>query len=216
VNLVAEYCQRELTDSHDKLIAISGIAKIYNESHHKGAAYLAGLWLPCLFEQLMWVGHGPGTKRSECYRAPSWSWASMDGPIYYSSYSNNSSAQLVSWNIELADENLPYGSVLSGYVEIKARMLPYPTDAQDDWGGIRVKFDDELVGMPSDTRTWLLETFPMKSRLNKGSHLLLAETGQTGEYRRIGCVHSWHVGPSYEARKAKWDRDAEWATVKII
>jgi hypothetical protein len=44
--------------------------------------YLAGLWKKDLLYGLLWDGHLNGTT-APVYRAPSWSWASVDGPIQY-------------------------------------------------------------------------------------------------------------------------------------
>lgn len=66
---------------NDKLIAISGIARRIGMSDN----YLAGLWKDFLPEQLMWranPGHeGRPPSRPSQYRAPSWSWASIDGRV---------------------------------------------------------------------------------------------------------------------------------------
>ena len=62
----------------DKLTAISGLAR------RIGAAedYVAGLWWNILPRELMWmVSEGSLKSRPSEYRAPSWSWASIDGPI---------------------------------------------------------------------------------------------------------------------------------------
>jgi hypothetical protein len=78
-----------MTKASDKLIALSGIAI---ESHRTRLSpddqYLAGLWKSQLPNTLLWVGggqswEGAATTRSRprSYRAPSWSWASIDGPI---------------------------------------------------------------------------------------------------------------------------------------
>ena len=73
------YTQGGLTKTSDKIIALAGIAaeiqSILNDD------YLAGLWRQYLAEQLVWQVVGERTSRSSFYRAPSWSWLSIDGPI---------------------------------------------------------------------------------------------------------------------------------------
>lgn len=71
----------DLTFPRDKLPALSGVAKrIYCQ---KGGQYLAGLWRDERIEaQLCWRADGPKIRPTE-WRAPSWSWASVDGPISY-------------------------------------------------------------------------------------------------------------------------------------
>jgi hypothetical protein len=75
------YTSANLTFARDKLPALSGIARrIHSE---KGGQYLAGLWRDENIEaQLCWRVHEP-TIRPITWRAPSWAWASVDGPISY-------------------------------------------------------------------------------------------------------------------------------------
>lgn len=87
--IVEIYGQCDLTCPGDKLVAISGLA---NEMRRKitalkpevGHRYLAGLWEETLPRSLLWsvpwVESRPSRRASE-YIAPSWSWASLDGPL---------------------------------------------------------------------------------------------------------------------------------------
>ena len=93
-DIVSRYSVTRLTKGEDKLVAISGIAKrlqILLDDE-----YLAGLWrkdLPC---QLLWsvIDYDPAypmpQTRSRPCRAPSWSWASVDGKTnsFYEQYKN--------------------------------------------------------------------------------------------------------------------------------
>jgi hypothetical protein len=83
------YTTCELTYPSDKLIALSGVAKIMAQVLHD--EYCAGLWKSCLVTELCWSrawGTQPGTLPStgaSTYGAPSWSWTSLDCAIAYSS-----------------------------------------------------------------------------------------------------------------------------------
>ena len=88
--LVEEYTQRKLTLGKDKLPALSGLAK-YIATRTEGSTredYIAGMWSPNLKTDLLWESswddpdHLP--QRPAEWRAPTWSWASIDGPIVYS------------------------------------------------------------------------------------------------------------------------------------
>jgi hypothetical protein len=80
-DLIAEYCSGRLTISSDKLIAISGIAREFHVSRKlKSEDYFAGLWAPSLERQLLWMMRSQG-RRPNAYRAPSWSWAAVDGEL---------------------------------------------------------------------------------------------------------------------------------------
>ena len=85
--VVDAYTRSHLTRSTDKVVAIAGIASDFVDIYKD--EYLAGLWRQYLPEQLMWkvslgdIGDGSGSwaKRSPYYRAPSWSWLTIDGPV---------------------------------------------------------------------------------------------------------------------------------------
>jgi hypothetical protein len=88
-NVVGEYSQTSLTNPTDKLIAISGIAKLFADI--TGQTYVAGMWRESLEHALLWKNSGSeGYKvdvtllsQPTTWRAPSWSWASVDGPVAF-------------------------------------------------------------------------------------------------------------------------------------
>ncbi|KAG6355369.1 hypothetical protein INS49_003331 [Diaporthe citri] len=90
--VVEMYSRMNLTISKDKLIALSGIAQLMSTnilgSKEVPARYVAGLWYKYLESQLLWrvepifkrhnqTFHQP-SGRPETFRAPSFSWASVD------------------------------------------------------------------------------------------------------------------------------------------
>ena len=80
--IVELYSAKKLTYTSDKLVALSGIAKLMQQAFDD--QYCAGLWRKNLVTQLFWVGACDEQRlrpRPKPYRAPSWSWASLDGPI---------------------------------------------------------------------------------------------------------------------------------------
>lgn len=70
------YAARRLTVLSDKLPAISALAKVW--AHHLKAPYLAGLWHYQLPWGLSWCRLGRLKPKPKDYRAPSWSWASLN------------------------------------------------------------------------------------------------------------------------------------------
>ncbi|KAI1856994.1 uncharacterized protein JN550_013487 [Neoarthrinium moseri] len=74
---VMQYTKLHLTRSSDKLPALSGCAK--DIGRLTGDEYLAGFWRAKLAEELLWVVNAPVNQpRTVNWRAPSWSWASVD------------------------------------------------------------------------------------------------------------------------------------------
>jgi hypothetical protein len=81
--VVRLYTGAELTVSHDKLIAISGLASEMRLCGHASGRYVAGMWESQLPISLLWMRADMDDQPSSChrpeqYRAPSWSWASLD------------------------------------------------------------------------------------------------------------------------------------------
>jgi len=80
-SLIQLYSSCGLTKEEDKLIAISGIA---NAIHRIiGGFHFAGLWSHCLTRGLLWIRQSEQLTFPARRRAPSWSWASVDGPVQY-------------------------------------------------------------------------------------------------------------------------------------
>lgn len=84
--IVEEFTSRAITKAEDRLPALAGLAKQYSEN--TGYKYLAGLWLEELPLTLLWSVNSPAGSsyaRDKLYGdgAPSWSWASLTGPVYF-------------------------------------------------------------------------------------------------------------------------------------
>lgn len=84
--LVQYYGSRDLTVPNDKLVALSGLAnnmKARLQQLRPGPhRYLAGLWEEKLMDTLVWNVEAPA-RRAVQYRAPSWSWACLDGELSF-------------------------------------------------------------------------------------------------------------------------------------
>jgi hypothetical protein len=111
------YGERKLSKPSDKLPAISGIASIF--AKWLNDQYVAGLWRSNLIHGLSWSSQG---KRVSQYRAPSWSWASVDGVIaYIAELRFEPLATIIDVEVDLKGAN-PYGEVLEGRIRICAPM----------------------------------------------------------------------------------------------
>ncbi|KAF3808665.1 hypothetical protein GCG54_00006532 [Colletotrichum gloeosporioides] len=76
-DIVSQYSRAQLTDPEDHLPALAGIARRQHEV--TGHQYLAGMWRESLVTELVWAVIG--RRRRPAWRAPSWSWISVDSPI---------------------------------------------------------------------------------------------------------------------------------------
>ena len=77
--LLREYSVCDLTKSSDKLFAMVGIVTFLRDI--SGDEYVAGWWKSSLVESLDWLVVNPRPLPRINYRAPSWSWASVDGHL---------------------------------------------------------------------------------------------------------------------------------------
>jgi len=80
--LVSNYSRRQLTYKSDKLVAINGLANRFQQKH--GKTYCCGLWIENLPHDLLWFSD----ERLFWHTGsdiPSWSWASVTGPISFKS-----------------------------------------------------------------------------------------------------------------------------------
>ncbi|KAK1673243.1 heterokaryon incompatibility protein-domain-containing protein [Colletotrichum godetiae] len=79
-NIVKAYTRAKLTFPGDKLVALSAVAKTVRELLED--RYVAGMWRRYLERELLWtVVPNEAQARPSAYRAPSWSWAAVDGQI---------------------------------------------------------------------------------------------------------------------------------------
>ncbi|KFY55224.1 hypothetical protein V497_07112 [Pseudogymnoascus sp. VKM F-4516 (FW-969)] len=122
--IVSLYSEANLTFGKDKLPALSGVARLgYNET---GDQYLAGLWKSKLEEQLCWCQYGSALRPRPPWRAPTWSWASIDGPV---SWLPRQRGVLESTCVQVLDANTakcgydPFGQVTSGVIRLACATM---------------------------------------------------------------------------------------------
>lgn len=81
--IVQSFTSRGITYKDDRLPAIAGIAKKFYAVAQD--SYCAGLWRKDLFVGLLWLSARRSYKRNRSSRAPTWSWASVNGYVSYRS-----------------------------------------------------------------------------------------------------------------------------------
>ncbi|PQE28368.1 hypothetical protein CJF30_00008090 [Rutstroemia sp. NJR-2017a BBW] len=75
------YSMRMFTNDSDKLRAISGCSQWIKGKTND--VYMAGLWQSDLRTQLFWYSDDRESSSQLSYRAPSWSWASLNGQVKF-------------------------------------------------------------------------------------------------------------------------------------
>ena len=128
LKLVAEYTSKKLTKESDKLWAIAGLARATNDITQD--KYLAGIWRKDLLRQLCWHSNERRTFNSKpsIYRAPSWSWAAIDGTVRYPTfdyspkdYGNSMAPEVVEAAVELQSNDV-FGPVNGGFLKLRGCM----------------------------------------------------------------------------------------------
>lgn len=158
--LVEEYSRLQLTHEADVFPAFSGVARCFQEVWR--SASLAGLWrrsLPC---DLLWhvdvhdpvEGPGPRTwGRPRAWRAPTWSWASVNSPVRIVDTSAGLEAccEVEEAVCEAAGID-PTGEVVGGFIVLRGNVIPtvlnysdVGSGAQRPWNLYRLDIVKNLV-----------------------------------------------------------------------
>jgi hypothetical protein len=132
--LVRSYSCLDLSYEDDKLPALSGVAQLIQRTTND--TYLAGMGKRQLPMSLCWLTSAQSslTTRPRRWRAPSWSWASLDGRIEYAS-----SSERDIWLINVLDANCEpsgvdaTGRVSSGFIVLLGFLEPWEVnDLEND------------------------------------------------------------------------------------
>jgi hypothetical protein len=135
--IVTDYSGKYLTNPSDKFPAIAGLARRFYQLRPNDL-YIAGLWKETLIDGLIWVhqdvdysGRRAPRGKPSSYRAPSWSWAALDGGIRWMfsdqyTRAGNVHAELVDHHIDLKSSD-DFGEVNEGtYIILKAPLWKLP------------------------------------------------------------------------------------------
>ncbi|KAE8448309.1 hypothetical protein EG329_009553 [Mollisiaceae sp. DMI_Dod_QoI] len=133
-DVVIDYTFRNLTVASDRLPAIGGVTELMKPNAVQG--YAARLWKEDFAAHLLW--YVPGCEnfvkqvslRHATYNAPSWSWASVTGPIRYflpltrpALDHYNISVEVLQVEVELSGPT-PFGKIKGGYVVLRGLVAP--------------------------------------------------------------------------------------------
>ena len=148
---VTEYSDRDLSHPReDKLVAFSAIARRCALGFGDDDKYCAGLFRSTMPSSLLWHSfpHPAPKPRPSDYRAPSWSWASLDQPIRFHPLFGRITemAEMVNVTIQLADPSDPFGQIESASLTITGPLISCRTLALSEPSS----YEDR--GPPSDIR----------------------------------------------------------------
>ncbi|KAL9616971.1 MAG: hypothetical protein Q9160_008198 [Pyrenula sp. 1 TL-2023] len=216
-DIVTAYRRCNLTKAEDKLIAFSGIAKEVQSMLGNESRYLSGLWSSALLSELMWSvescekANGSPSSRPSTYRAPSWSWAAVDGAG--SGAVSNLTFPLASAHeaevTPLIDHD-DTGQIIAGHIRLQGCVITVkPYNIHSTTGAIRVTAaidigkasgrSDFLVAPDVRSHSLDLELYLLPIYANfmynqlSISGLVLKRVGaiKTQLYRRFGTFLGW-------------------------
>jgi hypothetical protein len=152
--IASEYSERGLTFPQDKLPAISGLARRFAEVLDNDC-YLAGLWKQDLLHGIMWLTYWGRRAKRNIERAPSWSWSSIDGGVFWPHYmagdQNSYGAHISISRAEVTPQGRdPMGRVRGGKIVLFGFLAEGPSLLQFRGRKLsQIKFDIE--GFSNDT-----------------------------------------------------------------
>ncbi|KAE8443228.1 hypothetical protein EG329_002096 [Mollisiaceae sp. DMI_Dod_QoI] len=128
-DIVSRYSQCQLAVASDKLPALAGLASRFCRQLQLNADdYAAGIWRTTLPDALLWRTAQSYSRRDQVARvpgrAPSWSWASIDGMVEMSVFTSRYGCQYIKI-LKCATflKSHPFGEVTGGYVHLQAPLL---------------------------------------------------------------------------------------------
>lgn len=251
MDVIEHYTKRGLTKKTDKLPAISAVAR--KAFDIQKCDYLAGLWKNDLVYELGWMpnfserpsqipGEGREVQWDDAtysqepypiqvlYRAPSWSWASVDGGVAYAYNNDNIGTdnnhpliEYIGHEIELSNAKDLYGEVIGGYLTVKAQTIMVTLTESPPVGGPRPisqttqvsvnehivntqgnVYRDDLNGIfAPDPHNALAMPLLLSFSLSSGFLLtcLLLEEKEQNVYKWIGALN-------WQSKKAKLESDS--------
>lgn len=226
--IVEEYSSRAMTSSSDKLVAIAAVAESFQRlipiQEKRGWRYLAGLWEKTLLRDLVWspagVVQGELLPERPPYRAPSWSWASVDCKVSVvaspDSFQKRYNLVIDDVHVEPKSWDSRFGAIVDARLTVTG-MTKIMTDCQVVLGGLWLQFYDEVTeyfgilgldarepvpepGSQNSLTVTLLqvENFQGSAPDFSQTIIVLRQTQRSDEFQRLGSlflrkseIHRW-------------------------
>ncbi|EEU37616.1 uncharacterized protein NECHADRAFT_87536 [Fusarium vanettenii 77-13-4] len=222
-DLLSSYLFRGLTNPMDRLSAISAVGEELARVNH--TSFVAGLFKATFAHNLCWnqVRSSPIQPRPATYRAPSWSWAAMDGPILLSEEHQDYTimVDILDCQVILLFPQAKHGPIGSAYLALLGWVAPAILSAKPPGQHRRIMMvtaewwevvdekdldatDPELEkGEPiSIWLIWMLRAAPPAACLMFSGLMVVPDGTSTERFRRIG----YHSSRGAQALETGYDR----------
>ncbi len=206
----AAYSGCDLTKEGDILVALNGVALDVAEATND--TLVAGLWRGRLFQDMVWRrlddfdGHSTDTTfRPSTWRAPTWSWASINRTIVSHELWWEDEEFSTLTNDMAIIENLfvdqkPSGELVDASLTLRCRLIPMSSPKLDDWTrepyNVTVILDDpmssDLKDLGHEASLVILRHYRQAEKEKEVESegiqgiLLLPSRVKVGSYERVG------------------------------
>ncbi|RSM07414.1 hypothetical protein CEP52_005248 [Fusarium oligoseptatum] len=221
-NLLEEYTRCRLTNFSDKLIATAGLASHLQPSIGNDE-YVAGLWRSQLPHALCWGNRSKPIEgfRPSQYRAPSWSWASLEGVKFLQAYNPDHSVtdmcQILKIHLVTAGTN-PYGDLKGGYMLLCGRLFPVKTKGSFTRNFEPLEFSELKIGPRDEMYARWDEEISEKtlfSHIDTSGIDLLKDASLISAKRITKVAENWE-GDLFYFPVSEFSGDAEPSTCGLI
>lgn len=211
----------ELTYETDRLRAIAGVVRCMKDTLK--CKYIAGFWEYELASQLVWRTIGTSTRPST-YQAPTWSWASRPGEVFFDTSGSLSKGYLWQQFVTIQDVEVrttdgnEMSHVLYGCLHLQGLLIPSPIrpgklGASEGGKNLVIlvrqywsEFTPDICDDPPETyQDRIYYCLPCFFSDNGSvfwmQGLVLQRSGERGHYLRVGAFTCSRGGTSIEFGK---------------
>ncbi|KAK0737889.1 heterokaryon incompatibility protein-domain-containing protein [Schizothecium vesticola] len=207
---IEAYSSCQLTNPSDKLPAIQGLAARMAPELRLGS-YIAGVWENSLLIDLAWDAPHRGTRPAK-WRAPTWSWASIDGKVENQTHAADwtphaAVTQVIAPEPRGVAETLRRGRIIldchvrEAWLCMKNAEEPAVSDNNDyllcfdesDPGGQTLEFYADCDLRPEgaiDNTLWCAKILALQEWSRRHEIWLVLQKVKGDEYERVGCLHN--------------------------
>lgn len=231
-DIVEHYSHLQLSKDTDKLPALSGMARLFHEWRGDDE-YVAGNWKKNLVQALCFrVRKGVAT-RPKRWRAPSWSWASIDGHLGFFRLGDAEDAEVLvivkNVQVKIKGENA-YGELEAGTLELDGFLEKLWVSADPEHIDPKVRIFNTEIGngnqcnlsawpdlaleVSRDVRQQVLYALPLAVDTNAVALWVTPDKDTPGAFRREGLVHT--QDPLLREKWKERKRNGELETITLV
>jgi hypothetical protein len=154
--LIQAYSKQQLSFESDRLPALSGLASLIAE--RRDPKYAAGIWWKDAIYGICWRAGKHPLRKPDSYIAPSWSWASVIGPVAFQGATTSwvdlyplNSVTFKDYGVQHRGSN-KFGQVDDGWIRLEAPVASFASLTREDANGLGggedfIQFDfEEIAG----------------------------------------------------------------------